>query len=75
MRYILEGSVRKTGDKLRINAQLIDGKTGGHLWAERFDGAWADILTVQNEITASVAEALHLKVEPSQSGGREARWN
>jgi adenylate cyclase len=68
VRYILEGSVRKTGDAIRINAQLIDGKTGGHLWAERFDGAWTDILTVQNKIMTSVAAVLHLKPELSQSG-------
>ena len=43
VRYLLEGSIRRAGDDMRINAQLIDAATGGHLWAERFDGAWADV--------------------------------
>ena len=68
---MLEGCVRRVGDEMRINAQLIDGTNSGHLWAERFDKAWSDILTVQQEITENVAEALQLKAGSGQEG--EAR--
>lgn len=53
--YVLEGSVRKNGAQLRINAQLVDGTSGEHLWAHNFDGAVADVFDVQDRITASVA--------------------
>ncbi|MFZ1428903.1 MAG: adenylate/guanylate cyclase domain-containing protein [Geminicoccaceae bacterium] len=62
VRYLLEGSVRRTGDMLRINAQLIDTTTGGHLWAEHFDGAWADVFTVQDRVVAMVGDALELRL-------------
>ena len=52
MRYVLEGSVRKAGDRVRINAQLIEAENGGHLWADRFDGSLADIFDLQDQITA-----------------------
>ena len=55
VRYVLEGSVRKAGNRVRITGQLIDTTTGAHLWAERFDGALDDIFTVQDEITERVA--------------------
>ena len=51
MRYILEGSVRKSGSRVRITAQLIDATTGGHLWAERFDRDLTDIFAVQDDVT------------------------
>lgn len=62
VRYLLEGSVRRAGDALRINAQLIDTATGGHLWAEHFDGAWADVFAVQDRVIAKVADALELRL-------------
>lgn len=62
VRYVLEGSVRRAGDQVRINAQLIDATTGGHLWAERYDGAIANVFIVQDEITASIVEALALEL-------------
>ena len=62
IRYILEGSVRRAGNDMRINAQLIDARTGGHLWAERFDGAWADVFSLQNKVVANVAQALELRL-------------
>ena len=62
VRYILEGSVRRAGEDLRINAQLIDATTGTHLWAERFDGAWSDVLTLQNRVVDNVALALELRL-------------
>ena len=67
VRYILEGSTRRAGEEMRINAQLIDTKTGGHLWAERFDGAWAEVFALQDKVVASVAGALKLKLVPSSA--------
>jgi len=57
-RYVLEGSVRKAGNRVRISAQLIDGATGNHLWAERYDRQFDDIFDVQDDITATVVGAL-----------------
>ena len=58
VRYVLEGSVRRAGNRLRISAQLIDAATGGHHWAERYDRQLGDIFAVQDEITRSVAGAI-----------------
>ena len=58
VRYVLEGSVRKAGDRVRINAQLIDGQSGGHLWAERYDRVLADIFSVQDDVTEKIVQAL-----------------
>jgi TolB-like protein/Flp pilus assembly protein TadD len=55
VRYVLEGSVRRAGKRVRISAQLVDAKTGGHVWAERYDRELGDIFAVQDEITRSVA--------------------
>ena len=57
-RYILEGSVRRAGDRLRISTQLIDGEIGNHLWAERYDRNLQDIFEVQDEVTANVAASV-----------------
>ena len=58
VRYVLEGSVRKAGDKVRITGQLIDAATGAHLWADRFDGDMEDIFDLQDQITTSVVGAI-----------------
>jgi tetratricopeptide (TPR) repeat protein len=58
VRYVLEGSVRRAGNQLRITAQLVDAMTGGHHWAERYDRELGDMFTVQDEITRSVAAAI-----------------
>jgi len=58
VRYLMEGSVRKSGNRVRIAAQLIDVQTGGHLWAERYDRSLDDIFAVQDEITMSVIGAI-----------------
>jgi len=58
VRYVLEGSVRRSDDRVRLTAQLIDASTGGHLWAERFDGRLADIFDLQDRITAKVVGAI-----------------
>jgi len=63
VRYVLEGSVRKAGDKLRITAQLIDAITGHHLWAERYDRDLKDIFALQDEITLRIISALQVKLE------------
>ena len=60
VRYVLEGSVRRAGDKVRMNAQLIDALTGGHVWADRFDGDVADIFAVQDEFLRKIVEALQV---------------
>ncbi|MBR0801867.1 adenylate cyclase [Bradyrhizobium jicamae] len=63
VRYVLEGSVRSSSNRVRITAQLIDAETGGHLWAERYDRDLADIFAVQDEITEAVAIAIQPAVE------------
>jgi adenylate cyclase len=60
VRYVLEGSVRKTEGKVRITAQLIDAKAGHHLWAERYDRDLKDILDIQDEITKKIITALRV---------------
>jgi len=69
VRYVLEGSVRKVGDKVRITAQLIDAKTGHHLWAERYDRDLKDIFAIQDEITMKIVTALGIKL----TGGEQVR--
>jgi TolB-like protein/class 3 adenylate cyclase len=59
VRYILEGSVQRGGNRLRVNVQLIDAETGSHLWAERFDKPLADLFDMQDEIVARLANALN----------------
>src|SRR5262250_2418528 len=54
VRYVLEGSVRKAGSRVRITGQLIDATTGGHIWADRFDGALEDVFDLQDQVTARV---------------------
>ena len=61
VRYVLEGSVRKAADRVRITGQLIDAATGAHIWAERYDRKFDDIFALQDEITLSVVGA----IEPS----------
>jgi TolB-like protein/class 3 adenylate cyclase len=66
VRYLLEGSVRKAGSRVRISGQLIDASTGAHLWAERFDGALEDIFDLQDLVTASVVGAIAPKLEQAE---------
>jgi TolB-like protein/class 3 adenylate cyclase/Flp pilus assembly protein TadD len=62
VRYVLEGSVQRSGNQLRINAQLIDAETDAHLWAERFDGDTGDLFALQDEITSRLANALGVEL-------------
>jgi TolB-like protein/class 3 adenylate cyclase/Flp pilus assembly protein TadD len=66
VRYVLEGSVRRAGDTVRINAQLIDATTGGHLWAERYDGNVTDIFAVQDGFVRKIVAALALNLSDSE---------
>ena len=66
VRYVLEGSVRKDGNRVRIAGQLIDTSTGAHLWADRFDGDLANIFDLQDQVTASVAGAIAPKLEEAE---------
>ena len=69
VRYVLEGSVRKSGNRIRITAQLIDAKDGAHLWAERYDRAMDDIFAIQDEITLVLATEMQVKL----TEGEQAR--
>ena len=73
VRYILKGSVRKAGTRVPINAQMIDGTTGGHLWAERYDRDLEDIFAVQDEVTRSIVEALKVKLTTGEKTRLEGR--
>jgi TolB-like protein len=73
VRYLLEGSVRKAADRVRITGQLIDAATGAHLWADRFDGGLEDIFELQDEITASVVSALAPKLEQAEIARAERK--
>ena len=66
MRYVLEGSVRKAANRVRITGQLIDASTGAHLWADRFDGRLDDIFDLQDQVTASVVGAIAPKLEQAE---------
>ena len=71
--HVLEGSVRKVGTRVRITAQLIDGKTGDHLWAERYDRDLTDIFAIQDEITKKIVAALQLTLLPKEKKAIEQR--
>ena len=62
VRYVLEGSVRRSGNRVRVNAQLINAETNAHLWADRFDGETADLFALQDEITSRIANALGVEL-------------
>ena len=66
VRYVLEGSVRKAGNRVRITGQLIDTTTGAHIWADRFDGALDDIFELQDQVASSVAGAIEPKLRQSE---------
>ena len=71
--HVLEGSVRKASGRVRITAQLIDGATGDHLWAERFDRELTDIFAIQDEISRSIVDALKLRLLPGEKEAIETR--
>ena len=71
--HVLEGSVRKVDNRVRISAQLIDGATGAHVWAERYDRDLTDIFAIQDEISEAVVAALKLKLLPEEKEAIEQR--
>src|SRR6266481_265776 len=62
VRYVLEGSVRKSGNRIRITGQLIDAASGAHLWADKYDGALEDVFDLQDQVVASVVGAINPSV-------------
>jgi TolB-like protein/class 3 adenylate cyclase/Tfp pilus assembly protein PilF len=66
VRYVLEGSVQRSGERVRINAQLIDALSGGHVWADRFDGSLTDVFALQDKVTNSTADALAVRLTAKQ---------
>jgi adenylate cyclase len=66
VKFLLEGSVRKAGQRVRITGQLIDGATGGHLWADRYDRDLTDIFAIQDEITRTIVDQLKVKLLPEE---------
>jgi adenylate cyclase len=66
VRYVVEGSVRKAGDKVRITAQLIDGSSGGHIWADRYDGTLDGIFELQDKVTYQIVDALKVRLLPDE---------
>ena len=67
VRYVLEGSVRRSGNRVRVNAQLIDAEPDVHLWAERCDGETDDLFALQDEITSRIANALNLELVAAEA--------
>jgi adenylate cyclase len=67
VRYVLEGSVRRSGNRVRVNAQLIDAATDAHLWAEHFDGDTSDLFALQDEITARIGNTLNLELTAAEA--------
>jgi len=78
VRYLLEGSLRRSGNQIRVNAQLIDAAIDAHLWAERFDGDMGDLLALENEVTSRIAVALNLELlgaEAARPSERPDFWS
>jgi len=73
VRYVLEGSVQRSGNQVRINAQLIDAETNSHLWAERFDRDTGDLFALQNEITTRIAVALNQELVAAEAARQTER--
>ena len=67
VRYVLEGSVQNAGERIRVNAQLVDAESGAHVWAERFDKQRADLLDMQDEVTTRLARNIHVELIATES--------
>jgi adenylate cyclase len=72
VRFVLEGSVRKAGSRVRVTGQLIDGKDGSHVWADRYDRELTDIFVIQDEITHAIVDQLKVKLLPEEQKAIEA---
>ncbi len=75
VRYVLEGSVRKSGQRVRVNAQLIDAETGGHLWADRFDREVTDLFALQDAVTIELAGVFGVKLIEAESRRSKRKLN
>ena len=75
VRYLLEGSVQRGGNRMRVNVQLIDAETGNHLWAERFDKPIADLFDMQDEIVARLAGAINAQLAAAEARRAERAPN
>src|SRR6202022_2604244 len=73
VRYVLEGSVRRAGQRVRITAQLIEATTGEHLWADRFDGSLEDVFDLQNQVAVSVAGIIEPTLQAAEIRRSSAR--
>jgi adenylate cyclase len=73
VRYVLEGSVQRAGDRIRITAQLIDATTGNHLWSERYDRDLKDIFAVQDDITKNIIAAMQVKLTEGEQARAAAK--
>jgi len=69
--HLLEGSVQRAANKIRVNAQLIDARTDAHLWAQTYDRDLADVFAIQSEIAKAIAEQLQAKLSPSEKAAIE----
>jgi len=70
VRYVLEGSMRRSGNSIRINAQLIDATTGGHMWAERYDGTLDNVFALQDRVTEKIVSALAINLTAEEQSVR-----
>ena len=70
--YLVDGSLRKAGDRLRVTAQLIEAETGSHIWAERYDRNLEDVFAIQDEVTRTIATTLNRATKPQRRGTSEA---
>lgn len=71
--YVLEGSVRKAGERLRVTAQLIDTVTDAHIWSERYDGELGNVFSIQENVARSIADALKVEMTPEETRGLASR--
>ena len=69
--HVVEGSVQRTGNRVRVSAQLIDARTDMHLWAEHYDRDLADVFAIQSEIAKTIADQLKAKISPSEKAAIE----
>ncbi|MGC1404594.1 MAG: hypothetical protein WA974_16895, partial [Thermodesulfobacteriota bacterium] len=75
VRYVLEGSVQKSADRIRITAQLIDALTGHHLWAEHYDRALKDVFALQDEVTLKILKSLRVKLTTGEEAAQIQKWH
>ena len=73
VRYLLDGSVRRAGDRVRVSAQLVDGETGRNLWSEDFDGSLEDVFAMQEQTALTIAERLNLELSPEEERSVQKR--